>query len=152
MVLLVGDNPFHGVSHLSQKRARERGGRISKPTFASQVVKKALKSGTEGFMFTESDKTLSILKRLQNQKTKLYCITPYPYDLFRTSTAGGNRAVINNVLLNIIASKSLKSIFQCLEGVSTINLESLLKSFVNAQVSKLKSTKGKKQDRDGDAS
>ena len=25
MVLLVGDNPFHGISHLSQKQARTRG-------------------------------------------------------------------------------------------------------------------------------
>lgn len=61
-ILLVGDNPFHGISHLSQERAIARGKDLSNPQYAAGLVRTALDNGADGFMFSVSDTTLSILK------------------------------------------------------------------------------------------
>ena len=51
MLKLVGDNPFHGVSHLSQERATARGTEITNPTYAADLVRISLENGADGFMF-----------------------------------------------------------------------------------------------------
>ena len=43
-ILLIGDNPFQGVSHLSLERARMRSEESSTPERAAQVLKAALES------------------------------------------------------------------------------------------------------------
>ena len=37
-ILLVGDNPFHGISHLSQERARSRPGNNDSATDYADIV------------------------------------------------------------------------------------------------------------------
>ena len=61
-LLLVGDNPFHGISHLSQERARARGDKINHAEYAAKLVVTSLENGANGFMFSASETTLSILQ------------------------------------------------------------------------------------------
>ena len=57
-MLLVGDNPFHGISHLSQERARVRGHAMTYPEYAANLVMTSLENGANGFMFSVSEMTL----------------------------------------------------------------------------------------------
>ncbi len=66
-ILLVGDNPFHGISHLSQERARDRATGESAAE-KCKIVRTAIENGADGFSFSVSDTTLSILK--ENARTK----------------------------------------------------------------------------------
>ncbi|MEM3090898.1 MAG: hypothetical protein QXW17_03965, partial [Candidatus Bathyarchaeia archaeon] len=59
-VLLVGDNPFHGISHLSQERSRVRGDTPTNPEYAARLIGLSVKNGADGFMFSVNEKTLSI--------------------------------------------------------------------------------------------
>ena len=63
--LLVGDNPFHGISHLSQERARVRPTETSskRRTYAANLVQLSLENGADGFMFSVDEATLSIVRR-----------------------------------------------------------------------------------------
>ena len=92
-VLLIGDNPFLGVSHLSQERAITRRNELSDPYYCATLVDIALQNGANGFMFTISEKTLSILKIVTNHnrynKLQLYAITPYVPELVRTAATSG---------------------------------------------------------------
>src|SRR4030043_344894 len=93
--LLVGDNPFHGISHLSQARARERVNQKN-PNDAEQaakLVKLSMQNGADGFMFSVSETTLSILKNLrqdeENVELVLYAIVPYAYEYVRLAAQIG---------------------------------------------------------------
>ena len=92
-VLLVGDNPFHGVSHLSQERAVSRGEILNDPNYAADLVITSIENGADGFMFTVSETTLSILqiitKRQECNQLRLYAIVPYAYEFVRIAAVTG---------------------------------------------------------------
>ena len=55
-LLIVGDNPFQGISHLSQERARTRGETIVSPADqAADIILASLKNGADGFSFSVSE-------------------------------------------------------------------------------------------------
>jgi hypothetical protein len=84
---------FHGISHLSQERARVRTGNDDFDLGKADVVLTAIKNGADGFMFSVSDLTLSILKRIREQgeieQVELYAIVPYACEYVRTATQVG---------------------------------------------------------------
>ena len=92
-LLLVGDNPFHGISHLSQERATSRGDDLTHPSHAADLVRTSLDSGADGFMFTVSETTLSILRIIseggEHNRLQLYAIVPYAYEFVRQATITG---------------------------------------------------------------
>ena len=92
-ILLVGDNPFHGISHLSQERAIARGRNLFDPNYAAELVGTALDNGADGFMFSVSDTTLSILKLAckgrERNRVKLYAIAPYAFEFVRLAVTEG---------------------------------------------------------------
>ncbi len=93
MLKLVGDNPFHGVSHLSQDKAVARGNKICDPEYAAKLVKTSLESGADGVMFSVSETTLALLKILQKEYFKkdfrLFAITPAAGESARAMGPGG---------------------------------------------------------------
>ncbi len=149
--LLVGDNPFHGISHLSQERARERSGlkNIDNPEQAAHLVKLSVKNGADGFMFSVSDTTLSILKHLRQGEEKvepaLYAIVPYAYEYVRlATTTGGVSGLARRVVKQVVISANLKAAAYGLWGIiDDFNFSSLLKAYIVYELSRIKSAAGK---------
>jgi hypothetical protein len=134
-ILLVGDNPFHGVSHLSQERTVARGNDVTDPGNAAKLVTTSLDNGASGFMFTVSETTLSILRTIgkkgEYNQIKLYALVPYPYQLVRSaSAAGGVLGLARNMALEIIMSGSLKAITNGFKGVIRNAPNHLLESYL----------------------
>ena len=50
-MLFVGDNPFHGISHLSDDRARSRGNEIFDIDYATKLVISSLENGAVLLMY-----------------------------------------------------------------------------------------------------
>src|SRR3990170_7161557 len=100
-MLLVGDNPFHGISHLSQERARSRTGNTDSGAEKADIVLEAIKSGADGFMFSVSEVTLSILRSIREQnaveQVELYPIVPYAYEYVRIAAQTGTPGLAKNV-------------------------------------------------------
>ena len=144
---LVGDNPFHGISHLSQERARARSvdGPLLDKDRASQLVTISLQNGAKGFMFSVSETTLSILKTLRkNDKPELYAIVPYAYEYARLATSvGGFSGLAKRFAWQIIFSKSVFSAAKESVGLVRADPSALLKTYLLYEISRIKSAAGK---------
>lgn len=146
--LLVGDNAFHGISHLSQQRARERSMKQSAIDieYATRLVKLSLQNGANGFMFSVSPTTLSILKGLSLQRQPdLYAIVPYAYGYVRLATqTGGVSTLAKNVSRQIIFSRNVLSVFPDLIGIIKTDPSAFLKIYLKYEINRIKSAAEKK--------
>jgi hypothetical protein len=147
MIFLVGDNPFHGISHLSQDRARVRDDAVTSPEYAAGLVMTSIENGADGFMFSVSDTTLSILKMVRQRGGKplsLYALVPYAYEYVRLATqVGGISGLAKKLAGHLVLSADLKAIGMGLKGIIRTDLAALLKAYVSYEVSRIKSAAGK---------
>jgi hypothetical protein len=147
-VLLVGDNPFQGISHLSQERSRLRGNAIAQDKYDGNLVMTSINNGADGFMFSVSEKTLSILRIIRERKEisrlKLYALVPYAYEYVRLATqVGGIRGLGTKLARQIAVSGNLKAIATGLKAVIMIDSESIMKAYLTYEISRIKSAAGK---------
>jgi hypothetical protein len=145
--LLVGDNPFHGISHLSQERSRARDRRIDSVDYAAELVRISCENGADGFMFTVSDTTLSIIEALRESGTirnmELYAIVPYSYEYVRIATqTGGVSGLAKKIGKQIALSGNVRGILMGLKGIVFTDLGAILKTYVTYEVSRIKSAAG----------
>jgi hypothetical protein len=147
MLILVGDNPFHGVSHLSQERARVRGDAVTNPEYAADLAVTSLKNGADGFMFSVTEKTLFVLKmisrRIQNRHLRLYAIIPAAYEYVRLAGQKGMSGLAKNFAKQILTSGNTSAVISCLRGIARTDLASLMKSYVQYEVFRIKSSSGR---------
>lgn len=146
-VILVGDNPFHGISHLSQQRSRTRDGSINDPEYCGKLVVASLDNGANGFMFSVSETTLSVLKAVRqnsNSNVQLYAIVPYSYEYVRMATqSGGISGLARQIAKRIVLSGNIRALTWGLKGYVRMDLESLLKAYLTYEISRIKSSAGK---------
>jgi hypothetical protein len=147
-VLLVGDNPFLGISHLSQERAIARGKNLTDPVYAAGLVRTALENGADGFMFSVSNVALSILRQIRNGEKsgniQLYAIAPYVFEFVRMAvTEGGIPGLAKKVGREVILSVNFGAIFQGAKGVIANDPASLLKAYLLFEESRIRSAAGK---------
>ena len=145
---LVGDNPFHGISHLSQERSRIRGDTPTNPEYAAKLIQISLENGANGFMFSVSEKTLSILNFLKKNgdinRLSLYAIIPYAYEYVRlASKVGGVPGLAKKVVKQIAFSGNFNAVALGLKGVLKADLGSLVKTYLAYEISRIRSSAGK---------
>ena len=141
-LILVGDNPFHNISHLSQERARARNVDPSDPEYSASLIMMAMENGANGFLFSVSETTLAILKRLREQNSindlGLYAIVPYAFDYVRLTTqVGGVPGLAKRFIGDTIKSRNIESIFFGLKGFLTANPEAILKTYLAYELSRI---------------
>ena len=149
MTLLVGDNPFHGISHLSQERSRARNAAVKQSEFAAGLVMSALDNGADGFMFSVSETTLSILHDMRKNgrfcDSKLYAIVPYAYEYVRLAAqVGGVPGLGRRIGKQILLSMNGKAIVAGVRGLVSMDPEALMKTYLFYEISRLKSAAGRK--------
>ena len=141
--LLVGDNPFHGISHLSQEKARARSLEQTQESLvqAAHLVDLSLENGADGFMFSVDETTLSIIKNLKTTRNvSLYAIAPYAYEYVRKATqTGGVAGLAKNLAKEMVFSSNIKVIASNLGGLVRFNPSALLKTYVAYELSRIKS-------------
>lgn len=147
--LLVGDNPFHNISHLSQDRMRLRDKNIALPEHAADLVLTAVDNGANGFMFSVSKTTLSILRELRSReeidRVSLYAIVPYAYEYVKLSTQiGGIPNLAKKVARQMILSGALKTMSTGLVGLLKSDPVYLLRTYVSYEISRIRSSAGRR--------
>jgi hypothetical protein len=148
IALLIGDNPFHGISHLSQERARVRGNTSTHFENAANLVLTSLQNGANGFMFSVSETTLAILSEIHKKERinslSLYAIVPYAYEYVRLATkVGGISGLAKKLAKEITVSRNMKTAVLGLRGVMRADPAALLKAYLNYEISRIKSATGK---------
>lgn len=149
MKFLVGDNPFHGISHLSQERSRARDDAMKRVDHNAQLVTTSLTNGANGFMFSVSETTLSILSAIRREKEVndicLYAIVPYAYEYVRLATqSGGMSGLATHLAKNIVFSGNIEAIAIGAKGLIQMDIQSLLKTYLIYEISRIKSSIGKR--------
>jgi hypothetical protein len=151
-MLLVGDNPFHGISHLSQERARGRGDAITHAQHAAKLVTTSIENGANGFMFSVSEITLSILRMIRetggSERLRLYAIVPYAYEYVRLVTQTGVLGLAKNFAKQIGVSGNVRAIAMGLKGVIQMDPVALMKTYLIYEISRIKSSAGKQANLD----
>jgi len=147
-LMLVGDNPFHGISHLSADRARARGNEITSSDYAAKLVLTSLENGADGFMFSVSETTLSTLRILREkvgtQSLELYAIVPYAYEYARLATYLGTVGLAKKLAKQIVFSGSIGAIGAGLKCIATMDPKDLLKTYLLYEISRIKSSIGER--------
>lgn len=146
--LLVGDNPFHNISHLSQERTRIRGNRQTDPKYAADLIQIAVKNGANGFLFSVSDTTLAILKELQERDAvaglDLYPIVPYAYEYVRLAAqVGGMTGLAKVFSKRLVSSGSFGAVMSGLGGVLKANPTLLLRAYLTYELNRIKAAVGR---------
>lgn len=144
---LVGDNPFHGISHLSQARARSRSKNpaLSNIENAAKLVETCLGNGASGFTFSVSETTLSIVNSLNRDKPlDLYPVLPYAYEYVRMATkTGGFSGLAKKVMRQVLFSTNGKAVIPAIVGSLTTNPSTLMKTYLIYELSRVKKAAGK---------
>jgi len=100
--LLLGDNPFIGVSHLAHEKAREE---QSEATIENKVrvIEAAVEGGATGFTFSTHSSNLELLKYLSENRPELakklnyYILVPYAAKYVREATTTGTEQLVKKV-------------------------------------------------------
>ena len=147
-LLLVGDNPFHGISHFSQERSRKRDSGIQDFKHAAGLVATALENGADGFMFSVSDTTLSILNEVRKAgkavQFPLYAIVPYAYEYVRLATkVGGIPGLAKQMAKQVVRSMNLRAMGMGVKGVVAFDPAALMKTYLYYEISRIRSAAGK---------
>lgn len=135
--LIVGDNSFIGVSHLSQERAIER---IEKLDLASivETIETAHSSGAVGYSFSTHPINLQILKALNTcvlrPPFQLYPILPYAQAYVRVANEKGIRGLIEDILSKLPVAAKAKVIID--GGLSALkqDFHALFKTYVDIEL------------------
>lgn len=139
-ILIVGDNPFQGVSHLSQQRARERDPGIIDPEHCASLIKLSMENGADGFMFSISEISLAILRELKRHRNlpRLYAIAPAASDYVRLASRLGTPGLAIHLLKQIAASGNYGAIVNGIKGIAIRNPASLMKAYVLYELYRIK--------------
>ena len=143
-LLLVGDNPFLNISHLSQSKARGRVDDPGDPVFAAHLLRLALENGANGFTFSMCDSNLAILDNLDldglDKRLGLYPILPYAFEYVQKATQrGGFAGLIKKLGWDMIKSGNAQSLVFGVLTTITANPESLMKAYLGYEISRLTS-------------
>jgi hypothetical protein len=146
---LVGDNPFHNVSHLTQDRTRLRSKELTYPEYAASLILTSLGNGANGFMFSVSEKTLSILDVLREKDAiehiNLCAIVPYAYEYVRLANQfGGIPGLAKIFARQIFFSGDVGAIVNGFKGAVMTDPVSLLKTYLSYEIRRIRSSAGKK--------
>lgn len=109
--LLLGDNPFIGVSHLAQETARRESGQATLSNIL-EVMQAAHESGATGFTFTTHPRNLEVLKHVHTNNPNLlrqlnyFVLVPYAQMYVRKSNEEGTPALARNIIRDIVTKPS----------------------------------------------
>jgi len=130
---LLGDNPFIGISHLAQVKARAE---KKEATLQNKVnvIKAAIEGGATGFTFSTHPANLELFECISNNYSKIlnklnyYILVPYVASYVRRSNILGTPSLAKWFIRNALTTQSLS--IDTLLAVITINPNKLFKAFI----------------------
>ena len=132
---LLGDNPFLGISHLAQVKAREE---KKEATLQNKVnvIKAAIEGGVTGFTFSTHQSNLKLLRALYLRHKDIleflnyYLLVPYAYGYVRKSSSMG----IVNLARYILKSLVKENSFRFLSSIALMDVEDLVSLFIYSEI------------------
>ena len=137
--LLLGDNQFFGVNHMSEEKARTQQIRFQDVDAIMQVIDAAYAEGIRTFMCTTHDRIAQVCDRVRSEPSRYEGMTffpgmPYAHKYANAVTEDGflgaiRRFLPDEGLLDSIARGARSLARKDIEGVSTLLIDAELKMF-----------------------
>ena len=143
--LLIGDNAFIGVSHLSQSHAREKIAKLDVETIV-EVIEEAILCGASGFTFSTHPNNFEILRALADAAPRssgfeLYPVLPYAEGYVRLTNERGTIGLLREILSKLRLSAKTQALIK--GGISAIRLDpfGMLGAYVDMELASYLSIK-----------
>jgi hypothetical protein len=133
--ILLGDNPFLGVSHLAQEKARIERNEVSRVEAKAEIVKAALEGGVTGFTFSTHSSNLELLKYMGRQhpevlgKLNYYILIPYAHSYIRKANVIGTIGLAKAIIRDIVLKHPADSITSAV----TLNFSKVASLFIGME-------------------
>jgi hypothetical protein len=138
--LLIGDNAFTGVSHLSQVRARQKLQQLRLDTIVD-VIAEAVACGARGYTFSVHPNNLQILTALEKAEklggVEIWPVLPYAAGYVRTVNEKGMTGLLGDVLSGLRFTDKAKVLLT--SGISAVTFDPIrmLNTFVDMQLASI---------------
>jgi len=148
MELLLGDNPFFGIDHLSQERARKRISTLNGFDGISEIMKFVSELGINGFVVSTHPQLKHLIKHMETKTNLLkefdfYPILPYAQGYVSKVTEKGIISAITDILSTGSNRTKLKIIFKGSTAYLRKDFEKLIQTLIDVELLPLKSVKKK---------
>ena len=145
--VLLGDNPFFGIDHLSQERARMRMKNLNGFDKITEIMDTSYKLGAKGFVVSTHPQLKDLIKFMKKQtnlleKMEFYPILPYAHGYVSKVTEKGILGTLNDVLSGSLDSK-LKILFKGSVGFLKKDFNRLLQTITDVELLPLNETRKK---------
>jgi hypothetical protein len=133
--ILLGDNPFIGVSHLAHEKARIERSEIAGLEAKASVLKAGLEGGVTGYTFSTHSVNLELLEYMSKQypeiigKLNYYILIPYAQGYVRRANVYGTADLAKTIVRDIVFKHPLDSITSAI----TLNVNRLASLFIGME-------------------
>ena len=137
--ILLGDNPFFGIDHLSQERARQRMQVINTFSKITDVMEYVSSFGVKGFVVSTHPHMKELIKHMEEntsilQKYEFYPILPYAQGYVAKVTEKGIMNTINEVLSQGNIQTRIKIILKGSTSFLKKDFEKLFQTFIDVEL------------------
>jgi hypothetical protein len=134
---LLGDNPFIGVDHLSQERARERLNRLSVKRIVD-VIDAAFESGAQGLLFSTHPIIYDALKLMKARSHPtvfgLYPLLPYAQEYVQIATERGVVGLVQEVLSKLTWKGKAEALVGGGLSLASFDPTRVLRTYIDAEL------------------
>lgn len=146
--ILLGDNAFYGVDHLSHERARQRANHVQSIENAVNVIKCSYEIGIDGMVVATRPKLKEIIENLKQTSNivdnlDFYPVMPYAQGLQLQLSEKGISNMIKEILKSGSIGDEIKIIAKGGIGFLKKDMLSLFKVFIDTEMLKLNFIKPK---------
>jgi hypothetical protein len=146
--VLLGDNSFYGIDHLSHERARERTKTVQSIDNAIDVIKTAYSMGIDGMVVANRPKLKEIITILEHdsdivKKLDFYPIIPYAQGLQMKLSQGGVMGTMKEIIKAGSIKKDLKILAKGGFSFMKKDFIELFKIFIDVELIKLQNVEPK---------
>lgn len=146
--ILLGDNPFFGIDHMSQERARKRMKEMNTFKKITDVMDYVSNFGVKGFVVSTHPQMKNLIKHMQDntnilEKYEFYPILPYAQGYVSKVTEKGIMRTMNDVLSQGTIQTRLKIILRGTAGMIKKDFEKLFQTFIDIELLPLEPAKKK---------
>jgi hypothetical protein len=139
--LLIGDNAFIGISHLSQLKARERLAQLDLDSYL-RVVGTAIQEAATGFSFSVHPTNTELLKSLSDsgllsEEFELYPVLPYAARYVRLMNEKGTGGLLSETLSSMNLADKAKTLLKGGFSAVTFDPAGLLATYLDMELSNI---------------
>jgi len=118
--IILGDNQFFGINHMSDKKASELADRFSSIDEIIKVYDSAIDAGITGFMLNSNDRAKEICEYFRRndsryKKVSWYPSIPYPH---KYANLVAEKGIINTMIFTIVSNISPRKVFTLMSNGS----------------------------------